>query len=163
MDIATLGGRLGSVNYLLGWATVYQLGIAWRAGSLGGRRPLALAAAGLLAVVLLIWLGPYPLSMVGVPGQTLRNTSPPTLALIAFATAQSGLLLTAAPAIAARLRRSRARRPLGVANRAVMGSYPWHMVPVVAAAAFSTRPACFRSRHWDRPRGGRRGWNGSSC
>ncbi len=47
VDTATLGGRLGqlgSVNYLLGWATVYQLGIVWRAHWVaGGRSPWRLS------------------------------------------------------------------------------------------------------------------------
>lgn len=137
VDVAYIGGDVpyvGYVNYVLAWGAVYQLGIAWRSGRLAGHRPLLLAlVSALLLAVLLIW-GPYPVSMIGVPGEELQNTGPPSLALIAFAAAQAGLLMAVAPAVNRVLTAARAQRPLTVANSAVMGLYLWHMVPVVIVA-----------------------------
>ncbi|GLY65496.1 acyltransferase family protein [Amycolatopsis taiwanensis] len=141
IDVAALAGGVpaaGSVNYLLGWAAVYQLGVAWCTGALRGARPALLAAGAVAVLAVLLWLGPYPASMVGVPGEAVRNTSPPNFALIAFSAAQAGLLVMAASAVTARLRHSSRRRVLAPANRTVMAVYLWHMVPVavVALAAY---------------------------
>lgn len=137
VDAVALSGWLpwlGSVNYVLCWAAIYQLGIAWYSGAFRGRRPLLLAAGSALLLTILLWPGPYPMSMVGVPGQAIQNTSPPTVAMVAFAALQAGLLISAAPAISRRLRASRWRRPLAVANQNVMMLYLWHMVPVVVVS-----------------------------
>ncbi|CAN5513692.1 acyltransferase [soil metagenome] len=125
---------VGLLNYVLCWAAVYQLGICWRAGALRGRPALALAAAAAVVVAVLLGLRWYPVSMVGAPGADAQNNFPPNIALLAFATAQAGLLAAAAPAVTRWLQRSRWRRPLAAANRDVMAVYLWQMVPVVIVA-----------------------------
>ncbi len=137
VDAAIIGGHLrylGSVNYLLCWGALYQLGIAWHGGLLAGRRPMLLAAGSATALALLIWLGPYPVSMIGVPGQTVDNTTPPTVALVAFGCAQAGLVVTVAPALNRALHAAPVQRVLSVANTNVMALYLWHMIPVVIVA-----------------------------
>ncbi|MGE2833324.1 acyltransferase family protein [Mycobacterium sp. SMC-4] len=137
IDVAYIGldvPYVGYLNYVLGWAASYQLGIAWRSGRFAGRRPILLAVvSAVVLAVLLVW-GPYPVSMIGVPGEELQNTGPPSLALVAFAAAQAGLLMAVAPVANRALQAARAQRPLAVANSAVMGLYLWHMVPVVIVA-----------------------------
>ncbi|OBA60573.1 hypothetical protein A5647_14255 [Mycobacterium sp. 1100029.7] len=125
---------LGWLNYLLCWGTLYQLGIAWHGGLLTGRRPVLLAAGAGTALALLIWLGGYPVSMIGVPGQAVQNTSPPTVAMLAFGCAQAALAMTAAPALNRVLRSTAIRRVLTVGNDNVMALYLWHMIPVVIVA-----------------------------
>ena len=137
IDVAYIGGHVpyvGYFNYVLGWAASYQLGIAWRRGRLPGYRPILLALVSAIVLAVLVTWGPYPISMIGVPGEHLQNTAPPSLALIAFAAAQAGLLLAAAPVVNRALNAARLQRPLAVANSAVMGLYLWHMVPVVIVA-----------------------------
>jgi surface polysaccharide O-acyltransferase-like enzyme len=137
VDALSIGAHvhnLGWVNYLLCWGTFYQLGIAWRGGLLGGRRPVLLAAASAIALALLIGLGMYPVSMIGVPGQTIDNTTPPTAALLAFGCAQGGLAITLAPALNRALRADRIKRALAIGNNNVMALYLWHMIPVVIVA-----------------------------
>ena len=137
IDAATLGAHLpyaGWVNYLLPWAVLYQFGIAWQDGMLRGRAALALAGVSAVALALLIGVGPYPISMIGVPGATVNNTSPPNLALLALGCTQAGLVLAAAPAVNRALKSVRAQRILAVANDNVMALYLWHMVPVVVVA-----------------------------
>ncbi len=137
VDAATLGGHvpyLGWLNYLLCWGTLYQLGIVWHAGLLAGRRPVVLAAGSALALALLIRLGPYPASMIGVPGQAIENTAPPTVAMLAYGCALVGLAMTAAPALNRALRPRAVRRLLSVANTNVMALYLWHMIPVILVA-----------------------------
>lgn len=134
VDVARLAGHvpyLNWVNYLLGWGTFYQLGIAWHAGALAGRKPWLLAAVSSLVLALLVWLGVYPVSMIGVPGQTIDNTTPPTVALLAFGCAQTGLAMAIAPALNRAMRTAPVERVLSVANNNIMALYLWHMIPVV--------------------------------
>jgi surface polysaccharide O-acyltransferase-like enzyme len=125
---------LGWLNYVLCWGALYQLGIAWRGGLLVGRRPMLLAAGSAVALALLIWLWSYPVSMIGVPGQTVDNTTPPTVAMLAFGWAQAGLVMTLAPVLNCALRAGLVQRVLSVANSNVMALYLWHMIPVVTVA-----------------------------
>jgi len=137
VDVASLVGRLthlGWLNYLLCWMALYQLGIAWRNGLLAGRRPVLLAAGSAVALALLIWLGPYPVSMIGVPGQVLQNSAPPSVAMLAFGCAQAGLVMSLAPALNRALRADQVQRVLARANGNVMALYLWHMIPVVIVA-----------------------------
>ncbi len=137
VDLASLTGHvpyIGWVNYLLCWGLLYQLGIAWHGGLLGGSRPLLLAAGSSVALGLLIGIGPYPVSMIGVPGQAIENTTPPTVAMLAYACAQVGLAAAMAPALNRLLRPRVVRRVLATLNTNVMALYLWHMVPVVIVA-----------------------------
>jgi surface polysaccharide O-acyltransferase-like enzyme len=137
VDVASLAGHvpyLGWLNYLLCWGLLYQLGIAWQKRSLGGSRPLLLAAGSACALWLLIWLGPYPVSMIGVPGQAVQNTEPPSVAMLAFGCAQAGLAIAVAPALNRALRADSVQRVLSRANANVMALYLWHMIPVVIVA-----------------------------
>lgn len=137
VDLATIGAQLpylGWVNHLLPWAVLYQLGIAWHTGMLRGRAPVLLAGCSAAVLVLLVTVGPYPVSMIGVPGQTLQNTSPPNLAILALGIAQAGVVLAAAPLLNRALNSPRRQRILAVANDNVMALYLWHMVPVVIVA-----------------------------
>ncbi|MCV7180293.1 acyltransferase family protein [Mycolicibacterium sphagni] len=137
IDIATIGAHLpyvGWLNHLLVWGVLYQLGIAWHGGMLRGRVAIALAGCSAIALALLITVGPYPVSMIGVPGQTVDNTGPPNLALLALGGLQAGLALAAAPLVNRALKSARAGRILIIANDNVMALYLWHMIPVVIVA-----------------------------
>lgn len=137
VDVVSIGGHvhdLDWLNYLLCWGTFYQLGIAWHGGLLAGRRSVVLAAGSGIALALLTALGPYPVSMIGVPGQTIDNTTPPTAALLAFGCAQAGLVIALAPALNRALRADLVKRVLSIGNDNVMALYLWHMIPVVIVA-----------------------------
>jgi Acyltransferase family len=82
------------VNYLFVWLAVHQLGYLWRDGRLAGaKRALPWLVGGAIAWVLLTQFGPYPISMVGVPGDPISNTTPPDVLLLVFGVAQVGLVL----------------------------------------------------------------------
>ncbi|MFJ8668266.1 acyltransferase [Streptomyces sp. NPDC093600] len=68
------------LNFAFVWLAVHQLGFLRADGMI--RLPGALAATGLAGAGLLVALGPYPLSMVGMPGEKVSNMAPPTLALL---------------------------------------------------------------------------------
>lgn len=123
---------VGWVNYLFVWSAVHQLGYAWRDGRFD--RPsvaLAWAAAGLAALVLLIGPGPYPLSMVGVPGDAISNTTPPKVTLIALACLQGGLLLALQAPLRRWLDRSTPWTATVLVNGLIMTVYLWHMTAMV--------------------------------
>jgi surface polysaccharide O-acyltransferase-like enzyme len=137
VDAATIAGHVpgvGWVNYLLCWGLLYQLGIAWHGGLLAGRRAVLLAAGSAVALALLVWNGRYPVSMIGVPGQPVQNTTPPTVAMMAFACMQAGLAVAVAPLIDRVMRPGLVQRLLSTANTNVMALYLWHMIPVVIVA-----------------------------
>ncbi|OBG60485.1 MULTISPECIES: acyltransferase [unclassified Mycobacterium] len=137
VDAVSLAGHvpyIGTLNYLLCWGLLYQLGIAWQGGLLAGRRPMLLAAASAVALMLLIRVGPYPVSMIGVPGEAIENTTPPTVAMMAFGCTQAGLAMALAPALDRILHHRSVQRVLSTANANVMALYLWHMVPVVIVA-----------------------------
>ncbi len=137
VDAVRLGAHvqyLDWVNYLLCWGALYQLGIAWYGGLLAGRRPAVLAGISSVVLALLIGLKLYPVSMIGVPGQTIDNTTPPTVALLAFACAQTGIVMALAPVLNRALHAVPVRRVLSIGNNNVMALYLWHMIPVVIVA-----------------------------
>ncbi|MFD8815048.1 acyltransferase [Streptomyces sp. NPDC059627] len=124
----------GLLDYVLVWGVAYQLGFCWRDGLLSGRRlvPLAMAAGGGLAFAALVALG-----LILVTGQNPSNTDPPSAAMLAWAVAQIGLCLLAAPPLRRLLERERVWRVVRPVGAASMTLYLWHMLPVlVVAAAF---------------------------
>jgi surface polysaccharide O-acyltransferase-like enzyme len=137
IDAVAIAGHVpyvGWVNYLLCWGLLYQLGIAWHGGLLSGRRAVLLASGSAVTLGLLIWASLYPVSMIGVPGEQVQNTTPPTVAMMAFACTQAGLAVALAPALNRILRPSLVQRVLSTANSNVMALYLWHMIPVVIVA-----------------------------
>jgi surface polysaccharide O-acyltransferase-like enzyme len=69
---------VGWANYLLVWGTFHQLGFGWQDRTFRGRPAVALAVGAVSLLIGLIWLGPYPVSMVGVPAAHIQNASPPS-------------------------------------------------------------------------------------
>jgi hypothetical protein len=130
------------LGYLFGWLAIHQLGYAWFDGRLApaARVGVPLAAAGFALALALTTVGPYPVSMVQVPGGGLQNTEPPTLALLAFATGQVGVVLALRDRterwLAADLRWSLVSR----AQSVVLTLFLWHMAAalVVAVALYGS-------------------------
>jgi fucose 4-O-acetylase-like acetyltransferase len=139
VDAGLLGARLsalGYANYLLVWGTMHQWGFAWRDGTLTRQRwrPYALAAGGIVTLAGLLAWSPFGVNMVGTTTGGVNNTIPPSVALLAFAAAQAGLLLAAEPAMSRLLARARLWQLVSRLNNRVLTVYLWHMVPVVVAA-----------------------------
>ncbi|WP_236836504.1 acyltransferase [Blastococcus sp. KM273129] len=127
---------MGALNFLLVWMCLYTLGVSWRAGTLLAHpwTPAALLVGGGLLAAGLVALGPYPLSMVGVPGEAFQNTAPPSLALLAYGVAQAGAVLLARGPLGRLARRRPVWTATAAVNATVLTLYLWHMVPILVAA-----------------------------
>ncbi|MCB5178750.1 acyltransferase family protein [Streptomyces antimicrobicus] len=128
-------GWLGWVNVAAGWLVPYTLGAAWSRGVLPRRAPVVLLAGGGAAVTALVLFGGYPASMVGVPGASISNLNPPTLAAVAFGLAQCGLALLLREPLARRMRRPRAWAKVALVNLSAMTVFLWHQTAMMAVTA----------------------------
>ncbi|MDY6998428.1 MAG: acyltransferase [Actinomycetota bacterium] len=134
VDVVSIGTdhpEIRMLNYLFCWAAIYQLGIAFHGGLLRRRTLVTIAVAGAAALPLLVTWGPYPVAMIGVPGVRVENSAPPSVALLALALVQIGVLFAIVPAVNRMLARGAWPRVLAVANDNVMALYLWHMLPVI--------------------------------
>jgi hypothetical protein len=142
VDVLRFAGhpQLAVLNLLVVWAGVHQLGFFYADGTLqrGGRRlALLLCGGGLGAVLLLTTVGPYPVSMVGVPGETVSNMSPPTVALAAHAVWLIGLVLLLRMPVTRLLARARVWRAVVAANGLAMTAFLWHLTAAFVVVAAS--------------------------
>jgi fucose 4-O-acetylase-like acetyltransferase len=124
---------LGWINVLAGWLVPYFLGIAWANGSFRGwKTPALMLTGGVAATVALVHWAGYPASMVGVNGAPISNLNPPTLAVVAFGTAQVGLALLLRPLLARWMRRPAAWATVATANLSAMTLFLWHQTAFIA-------------------------------
>ncbi|MGW6566519.1 acyltransferase family protein [Streptomyces sp. NPDC054975] len=117
------------LNFAFVWLAVHQLGFLRADGMI--RLPAVLAGAGLLAAAGLVALGPYPLSMVGMPGEKVSNMAPPTLALLAHGLWLVGaveLLKGPGTRFAAR---AGVWHKVVVANGIAMTAFLWHLTAML--------------------------------
>src|SRR5215813_6615227 len=130
---------LGFANYLFVWGAIFVLGYAWLDERFSERKTLLVGAGlGFAVLLLLVHIGPYPVPMIGVPGDPISTTTPPKVTLIALAIMQGGLLL-AAQAPARRWLASRLVWTATVAiNVNIMTLFIWHLTAtiVVVLAAY---------------------------
>jgi hypothetical protein len=119
---------IAMVNYVFVWGAVHQLGYLWRDGRLAGpRKALPWLAGGAFAWAVLTQFGPYPISMVGVPGDAVSNTTPPDVLLLAFAMAQVGLVLALEGPMRRWLDGQRPWAATVLVNGTIMTVYLWHL------------------------------------
>jgi peptidoglycan/LPS O-acetylase OafA/YrhL len=157
-DAARLAGAaaFGNGNFLFGWLAIHQVGFVWRDGRLpaGPRAGVPLLAGGLVTLLLLTVVGPYPVSMIDIPGQRIKNASPPTVALLATAATQLGLILLLRERAERWLRRTRPWRAVVTVNAVILTIFLWHMsavlllVGALAAAHLLPTPAAGTAAWW---------------
>ncbi len=138
VSIAADNDPLGFLNYLFIWGGVHQLGYAWRDGELTGRsRTVPLAAVGVAALVVLVTVFDYPVSMVGVPGAEANNTLPPRIPLFALGLLQTGVLLSLEAPARRVLERGQAWTATVLINSMIMTVYLWHLTAMIAVLGVS--------------------------
>lgn len=149
-----LTGTLAWANVLLAWAAPFLAGIAYASERSAPRRPaldrttgavaeplagrtarLLLAAGAVAAVaatVVLVAAGPYPLSLVGMPGDEISNLGPPTAPVVAHAVAQVCLVLLFRAVLVRRAATGAGARAVGALARRSMTVYLWHLTAMFA-------------------------------
>ena len=131
--------RFGAGVPWVGWA---NLGAVWLVpfllGVLHVDRPLprrVLSAALVVAFVALIGLvtfGPYPASMIGLPGDRMSNLGPPTAPVLALAVVQVCAVLLLRDRILAWDRRPGVRAAVDWISARSMTLYLWHLTAMFA-------------------------------
>ncbi|MFF3355030.1 acyltransferase [Streptomyces sp. NPDC002917] len=117
------------LNFAFVWLAVHQLGFLRADGRI--RRPVLLAGPGLAAAAALVAFGPYPLSMVGMPGEKISNMGPPTLALLCHGLWLAGAVELLRGPGARLVARPRVWRGVVAANGVAMTAFLWHLTAML--------------------------------
>ncbi|MEV4915736.1 acyltransferase [Streptomyces tirandamycinicus] len=125
---------LSVLNILPGWLFAYQLGVSWGEKRIGRSGALLSAAGGAVLFAVLVAVFHYPASMVAVPGEARTNSHPPSLLVLALASAQSGAAILLAGRLARLLARPALWAPVVVVNLSAMTVLCWHQTAMLAAA-----------------------------
>ncbi|GHH87422.1 acyltransferase family protein [Streptomyces capitiformicae] len=113
------------LNFAFVWLAIHQLGFLRADGRL--TRPYLLAGVGLAGAALLVAYGPYPLSMVGMPGEEISNMAPPTFALLCHGLWLVGAVEWLRGPVARWLQRPKVWRAVVAANGISMTAFLWHL------------------------------------
>ena len=127
-------GPFGYLNALLVWPAVHQLGFHYVDGRFTRRAAVPMLVGGFGVTALLVACGPYPASMIGMPGAPVSNMSPPTAVLLSLAVGQIGLMLLLRPYLTAFAARPAAGKALSWLGSRFMSVYLWHMPALIAVA-----------------------------
>lgn len=134
----------GLINFLAVWMLAGVLGV-----HLG--RPLraltasAVVAAGLATNLLLVAFGPYPVSLVGMPGDEVSNMDPPTLVLVVHTFMLFGAISLLRPLLERAVAQPLVWRGAVAVNMFMMTIYLWHL-PVLTALTLAEH-----TLGWERP------------
>lgn len=135
-DVVRFAGGItvaGTLNFAFVWLALHQLGFCWRDGLLSLRAAARLAAGGAVALLALVTWGPYPVSMVGLPGAAVSNMAPPTLALLAQGLALVGLAVVVRAPATRLLERPGVWRRVVLAGSVTMTVFLWHLTALFCA------------------------------
>lgn len=148
VDVArfSLGnGGIGYLNFAFVWLYAQQLGFLYADGTLRRLPPLVLLGSASLAIAALAGLttaGPYPRSMIGLPGESLSNMNPPTVCLVAVTSAQVAILMLVRDPIARWLQGPSQWGAVIAANSVMMTMFLWHLTALMIVAIIAL-PAGF--------------------
>lgn len=136
--------ELSVVSALVVWLTVHQIGYAWRDGRLARTAVrLLMAGGGLFVLWLLIYPGPYQVSMVGVDAPGISNARPARVTLAVLGVAYAGVLSLLAPLLDRACRHAAVWTAVVGINARIMTIYIWHLTAaglVVLAAPYVSPP-----------------------
>lgn len=120
-------------NYFWVWLAIHGLGYAWRDRRVNSAKLLLMMSAlAIFTMWILVFHGPYPLAMVGSPDQSLSNTTPPKVTLLALGIFQFGLLLVVENPMRLALNNLRLWTSIVLINSMIMTVYLWHITVMIA-------------------------------
>lgn len=135
IDSATYGFYIPYVkwlNFAFVWLGIHQLGYAWGHGFFEKKlHAILFAVGGFIALILLVGPGFYPIAMIGVPGEDITNSMPPTIALMALGIMQTGIALSLETAGRSMLDRVKIWASVVLLNGMIMTIYLWHLTAFV--------------------------------
>jgi hypothetical protein len=129
---------LGYANLLVVWLFAQQLGFFYGDGSLlrCSKRALVVTALGALGVLAaLVAFGPYPASMVGLPGDKISNMSPPTICLAVLTVFEVAVVMLLRAPVVRFLQREHAWTVVVAGNGVIMTVFLWHLTAALLALA----------------------------
>lgn len=128
---------VGFANYVVVFAWCAELGVLYAEGRLT-RLPRRVwwgtLATSLGLLLLATGPGPYPVSMIGLPGQEISNMLPPSVCVVLVAATQLSLVLMVRPALLRWLDRPTPWLLTVAVNRSIMTIFLWHLTAFVAVA-----------------------------
>ena len=130
--------QVGYLNFALIWLIAQQLGFAYHSGALRRVRSPQWFAVGIAAIIvlaLLVTFGPYPASMVGLPGQKISNMAPPTICLLALMVLQVSIAMILRDSATSWLERAHPWKFTIAVNSAIMTIFCWHLTAAVLVVA----------------------------
>ena len=136
---------LGLLNFIGVWAIACHCGY-WYIQRDTSRSAITLLGFVLLALNIgLVYFGPYPVSLVGLPGEDFSNMAPPSLVMAVHTLINFCALTALRPALVRLLNNTRVWRRVVEVNIAAMTIYLWHLPVIVAGTML------FHTIGWDRP------------
>ena len=136
ISIGTGSELAGYPNYLIVWASFHQFGYAWLDGRLAtSGRKLLLAAVGAVGLLLLVGLGPYPVSMISAASDEISNSNPTRVTMAFLGMLQAGLVLLAERPLTRWLQRPRVWFVTVMFNARIMTWFLWHLTAMVGLAS----------------------------
>ncbi|WP_034382665.1 acyltransferase family protein [Herbidospora cretacea] len=131
VDVVRFSGfeAAGYLNVVFVWLAVHQIGFLYAQGRLAhltGRKAMWLAVAGFGMTAAMVFAGPYPASMIGMPGMP-SNMAPPSAVMLVVFAGQLGLALWARE----RLNRALPAPVLAWLAPRMMTFYLWHMTALI--------------------------------
>jgi fucose 4-O-acetylase-like acetyltransferase len=125
---------IGLLNFVLVWTIPAVLG-AWYASGFTANRQRMWVSIALIVVglnLLLVHFGPWPLSMVGMPGEPITNVAPPTLVLALHTVGLVSVIHIVAPPMQKLLANQRLWKSVVAVNLVTMTLYLWHLPTLIA-------------------------------
>ena len=131
---------VGLANFVLVWMVPGYLGSLWARGTIAKfSRTFLLAVLVLNLIVnsLLISFGPWPISLVGMPGDPISNMAPPTVVLAVHCVNWVLLVALLKKPLTRLLAREKVWRRVTWVNLVAMTLYLWHLPVLVALISIS--------------------------
>lgn len=131
---------IGLVNFVLVWTVPAYLGSLWARGTFEkySRTFLfSVLAAGLVVNGTLIRFGPWPISLVGMPGDPVSNMAPPTIVLAIHCVNWVVLVALLKGPLTRLLAREKIWRRVTWVNLVAMTLYLWHLPMLVMLIVIS--------------------------
>lgn len=138
-DLVRFGGGIanaGFVNFVLVWLAVHQLGFVVYDGKFANwnwRKGLALALPALFFIWLLVQFGPYPTSMVGLPGERISNMFPPNLMIASLGLVQLGIVIALQHPARRWLANAHTWARVITVGSVIMSIFLWHLTALLLA------------------------------